>query len=178
MFWTVQASASHSSSNAATADVLGKSSQSLYPDEVSFRTLGEAAYPHMSKGLPYKAEIMMRRLDGQLFWTHLIGKLVTPSDTDAGSIWIVDDITALRHLSPDLLAKDAAFVAARPAQQRIEAHGGWPNGAAAFVGENPAGGAVITYYQRTRHLFGKLKIEVLDSSGTDRKSTRLNSSHT
>jgi hypothetical protein len=33
------------------------------------------------------------------------------------------------------------------------------------VGDNPASGAVITYYQRTRHLFGKLRIEVLDSSG-------------
>jgi len=50
-------------------------------------------------------------------------------------------------------------------QQRIEANGGWPAGAAAFVGDNPAGGAVITYYQRTRHLFGKLKIEVLDANG-------------
>ena len=86
--------------------------------------------------------------------------------THGRGIWIVDDITPLRHLTPELLARDAAFVAARPTQQRIEAHGGWPNGAAAFVGENPAGGAVITYYQRTRHLFGKLRIEVLDSRGT------------
>jgi photosystem II stability/assembly factor-like uncharacterized protein len=86
--------------------------------------------------------------------------------THGRGIWIVDDITPLRHLAPELLARDAAFVAARPTQQRIEAHGGWAKGAAAFVGENPAGGAVITYYQRTRHLFGKLKIEVLDSKGT------------
>jgi len=57
-------------------------------------------------------------------------------------------------------------LSARPIQQRIEANGGWPNGAAAFVGENPAAGADITYYQRSRHLFGKLKIEVLDSQGT------------
>jgi hypothetical protein len=85
--------------------------------------------------------------------------------THGRGIWIVDDITPLRHLSPELLAQDAAFVAARPAQQRIEANGGWPNGAAAFVGDNPTGGAVITYYQRTRHLFGKLKIEVLDAKG-------------
>jgi diguanylate cyclase (GGDEF)-like protein/PAS domain S-box-containing protein len=88
--------------HAATADVLGKSSQSLYPDEASFRALGEAAYPHMSKGLPYKAEIMMRRLDGQLFWTHLTGKLVNPSDTDAGSIWIVDDISDQKEAQSQL----------------------------------------------------------------------------
>ena len=58
-----------------------------------------------------------------------------------------------------------AFVSARPVQQRIEAQGGWPTGAAAFSGTNPATGAVITYYERRRPLFGKLKLEVLDSSG-------------
>ena len=61
--------------------------------------------------------------------------------------------------------QEASFVSARPVQQRIEANGGWANGAATFVGDNPPEAAVITYYQRSRHLFGKLKIEVLDPSG-------------
>ena len=96
---------------------------------------------------------------------------VQPRDSDlvlathGRGIWVVDDITPLRHLTPELTAQDAAFVSARPVQQRIEANGGWVNGAAAFVGDNPQGGAVITYYQRTRQLFGKLKIEVLDANG-------------
>jgi photosystem II stability/assembly factor-like uncharacterized protein len=86
--------------------------------------------------------------------------------THGRGIWIVDDISPLRYLTPTLTSREAAFVSARPVQQRIEANGGWPAGAAAFVGDNPAGGAVITYYQRTRHLFGKLEIEVLDANGT------------
>jgi photosystem II stability/assembly factor-like uncharacterized protein len=96
---------------------------------------------------------------------------VQPRDNDlvlathGRGIWIVDDISPLRDLTPTLTSQDAAFVSARPVQQRIEANGGWPTGAAAFVGDNPTGGAVITYFQRTRHLFGKLKIEVLDASG-------------
>jgi photosystem II stability/assembly factor-like uncharacterized protein len=96
---------------------------------------------------------------------------VQPRDSDlvlathGRGIWIIDDITPLRHLTPQLLAEDVSFVSARPAEQRIEANGGWANGAAVFVGDDPAAGAVITYYQRTRHLFGKLKIEVLDTSG-------------
>jgi photosystem II stability/assembly factor-like uncharacterized protein len=86
--------------------------------------------------------------------------------THGRGIWIVDDITPLRMLSAkEVLSADAAFLSARPIQQRIEANGGWANGAAAFVGDNPSAGATITYYQRTRHLFGKLKIEVLDSRG-------------
>jgi photosystem II stability/assembly factor-like uncharacterized protein len=85
--------------------------------------------------------------------------------THGRGIWIVDDITPLRKLDSNAMSADAAFLSARPTQQRIEANGGWPNGAAAFVGENPSAGAVITYYQRTRHLFGKLKIEILDDQG-------------
>ena len=85
--------------------------------------------------------------------------------THGRGIWIVDDITPLRALTADLLKQEASFVSARPVQQRIEANGGWANGAAVFVGDNPPEAAVITYYQRSRHLFGKLKIEVLDASG-------------
>jgi photosystem II stability/assembly factor-like uncharacterized protein len=85
--------------------------------------------------------------------------------THGRGVWIIDDITPLRALSKELMHKDAAFVSARPAQQRISGPGGWANGSAVFVGENPADGAVLTYYQRTRHLFGSLKLEILDETG-------------
>ena len=85
--------------------------------------------------------------------------------THGRGIWIVDDMTPLRALTPDLLKQDVAFVSARPVQQRIEGTGGWANGDAVFVGDNPRDAAVINYYQRERHLFGKMKLEVLDSSG-------------
>jgi hypothetical protein len=96
---------------------------------------------------------------------------VQPRDNDlvlathGRGIWIIDDITPLRALTPDLLKQDVAFVSARPVQQRIEGSGGWANGDAVFVGDNPPDAAVINYYQRQRHLFGKMKLEVLDSSG-------------
>ncbi|MDO8248152.1 MAG: EAL domain-containing protein [Rhodoferax sp.] len=79
--------------HAEAADILGSASMSLYPDQASFRALGEAAYPVMIQGLAHKSEVLMKRRDGQLFWTHLTGKLVNPADTDEGSIWIVDDIS-------------------------------------------------------------------------------------
>jgi photosystem II stability/assembly factor-like uncharacterized protein len=86
--------------------------------------------------------------------------------THGRGIWIVDDITPLRGLTPDLLTQEAAFVPGEPVQQqRIESNGGWPNGAATFTGDNPPDAAVITYYQKSRHLFGKLKLEILDPSG-------------
>ena len=85
--------------------------------------------------------------------------------THGRGIWVIDDITPLRELTPELLAKEAAFVDARPTVQAIPANGGWASGDAAFSGDNPTDEAVITYYQQKRHIFGDLKIEILDSSG-------------
>jgi hypothetical protein len=85
--------------------------------------------------------------------------------THGRGIWIVDDISPLRALGGELLGKGAAFLPARPVQQRMPANGGWPEGDASFVGRNPPGGAVITYYQKARHLLGPLRLEVFDDKG-------------
>ena len=85
--------------------------------------------------------------------------------THGRGIWIIDDITPLRALTPANFAKEAAFIEARPTVQGIPAGGGWASGDAVFVGDNPTSEAVITYYQQKRHIFGDLKIEILDESG-------------
>jgi len=85
--------------------------------------------------------------------------------THGRGIWIIDDISPLRKLTPEVLAQEAAFVQGRPTQQRLPASGGWAEGNATFVGQNPADGAVITYYQKKRHIFGKMKLEIFDSDG-------------
>jgi photosystem II stability/assembly factor-like uncharacterized protein len=82
--------------------------------------------------------------------------------THGRGIWIVDDITPLRKLTPDVLAQDAVFVPGKPAQQRLEANGGWAEGNATFFGPDPADAALITYYQKKRHIFGKMTIEIFD----------------
>jgi hypothetical protein len=85
--------------------------------------------------------------------------------THGRGIWIVDDITPLRALTPETLDKDVLFINSKPSSQTIVAFGGWANGDAQFVGANPTDDAVITYYQRSRHIFGDLTIEVLDDGG-------------
>jgi photosystem II stability/assembly factor-like uncharacterized protein len=85
--------------------------------------------------------------------------------THGRGIWIVDDITPLRVLTPEALMKDAFFIQGRPTVQSISGGGGWSIGDAEFVGDNPTDEAVITYYQRRRHIFGDLKIEVFDADG-------------
>jgi hypothetical protein len=85
--------------------------------------------------------------------------------THGRGIWIVDDITPLRKLTPEVMAQEAVFLQAKPAQQRLPANGGWSEGSAVFTGPNPPDAALITYYQSKRHIFGKMKLEVFDSQG-------------
>ncbi|GAA4787661.1 VPS10 domain-containing protein [Lysobacter hankyongensis] len=85
--------------------------------------------------------------------------------THGRGIWIVDDVTPLRTLDGAVLTRDAAFLPGRPQQQRTRAFGGWSEGDAGYVGQSASNDVVITYYQKTRHLFGKLKLEVLDADG-------------
>ena len=85
--------------------------------------------------------------------------------THGRGIWIIDDLTPLRAMTRGGLAKAVTFLPGRPAQQRLPASGGWQDGDAVFVGQSAPSGATITYYQRSRQLFGKLKLEVLDDKG-------------
>ena len=85
--------------------------------------------------------------------------------THGRGIWIIDDLTPLRALDDETMAKSLAFLPSRPQQQRIQANGGWSNGDDSFVGDNPPDGATIAYYEPGRRLIGKLKVEVLDAGG-------------
>lgn len=85
--------------------------------------------------------------------------------THGRGIWIVDDITPLRALAPKLLAVDATFVESRPSVLTIPAFEFGFNGDAEYVGRSASESALITYYQKKRHIFGDLKFEVYDPAG-------------
>jgi photosystem II stability/assembly factor-like uncharacterized protein len=85
--------------------------------------------------------------------------------THGRGIWIIDDITPLRKLTPEVMAQDAVFVMGKPAQQRFNANGGWSEGSGMFNGPNPPDAALITYYQKKRHIYGKMKLEIFDPQG-------------
>src|SRR5882757_4300488 len=120
-------------------------------------------------------------VDGGKQWAHYKGGdlpavavrdlAIHPRDHDlviathGRGIWIVDDISPLRALTPEVLASSVTFLPGRPTVQRLQAGGGWSNGDASYVGPNPPSDAVITYYQRRRHIFGDMKLEVYDASG-------------
>ncbi|HLV87073.1 MAG TPA: hypothetical protein VKV39_08870 [Candidatus Sulfotelmatobacter sp.] len=84
--------------------------------------------------------------------------------THGRGIWVVDDISALRALTPELMAKEAALIPGRSIQY-FEAFAGWAEGDESFDGPSRPSEAQITYYQKSRHIFGDLKIEILDQDG-------------
>ena len=120
-------------------------------------------------------------LDGGRQWAQYKGNdfpcvpvddiVVQPRESDlvlathGRGIWIVDDISPLRKLTPEVMAQEAVFIPGRPTQQRFNAFGGWSEGNATFTGANPPDAALITYYQKKRHIFGRMKIEVFDDQG-------------
>jgi len=83
-------------------EVIGASSQSIYPSERDFKQLGAEAYPVLATGRHFKTERLMRRRSGELFWASLTGRMIDPHDTAAGSIWIVDDIDERKRAEVEL----------------------------------------------------------------------------
>ena len=85
--------------------------------------------------------------------------------THGRGIWVIDDISPLRALTAPVLASNAVLIPGKPVEQRIQGNGGWAEGDASYAGDNPASGAPITYYQKARHVIGRMKLEILDANG-------------
>lgn len=85
--------------------------------------------------------------------------------THGRGVYIIDDITPLRLLTPELLQKDAALLPTRPAAVTTGHYGqAFPN-TGSYVGLNPTELAQITYYLKDRIITGDVSIEILDEKG-------------
>ena len=119
-------------------------------------------------------------LDGGQQWARFSGNLpkvsvrdlvIHPRESDlvlathGRGIYIIDDITPLRQITPEILAADVAMLPARPSKITLPRFVQQFSGDGEFVGENPPEAAVITYYLKKRHLFGDLYVEIYDSTG-------------
>ncbi len=85
--------------------------------------------------------------------------------THGRGIYIVDDLTPLRAVTPQVLDSDAAFLPSRPSIMVMPVSEVGFNGDGEFVGRSPGESAVITYYLKQRHMFGDLRVEVYDPGG-------------
>ena len=120
-------------------------------------------------------------LDGGKLWQKFMNNyptvrtddiLVHPRDNDlivathGRSVWIVDDITPLQQLTPEVREADAYLFDVRPATAYVndQQHGQHVGGQKVFVGENAPRGTFINYYLKSA-VGGDVKISIADATG-------------
>jgi photosystem II stability/assembly factor-like uncharacterized protein len=118
-------------------------------------------------------------IDGGAEWSRMTGlpkvavhdMAIHPRDRDlviathGRGMQILDDITPLRALDASTFDKTLAVLPSRPAYQSVPAVLQDFPGDADYAAPNPRGGAYVSYYLKSRHIFGTLKVEILDASG-------------
>lgn len=85
--------------------------------------------------------------------------------THGRGVYILDDLTPLRALTPEILAAEAALLPSRPAAMVLPSQLQDFPGDAEFAGSNPPEAADIVYYLKKRHIFGDLRVEVYGEDG-------------
>jgi hypothetical protein len=94
--------------------------------------------------------------------------------THGRGIWILDDISSLQQLTPQVLAGPAHLFAPRPAEQiryfNPKAH----QGDMVFRGDNPPAGAIIDYYMRDSSAMNA-PLAIVDAAG--QQVARLQAPH-
>lgn len=75
-----------------------------HPDRAQWRALVAASSPVIAEGRPFHQVMRLRCADNSLFWADVTGMAVDAGDLNAGTVWVISDITekrateaALRH---------------------------------------------------------------------------------
>lgn len=85
--------------------------------------------------------------------------------THGRGVIIVDDISILRDVKPEILDKDVHFFDVEPGVMVEEGGFGGGSTELQFVGPNPGTSVAIKYYLKKRHTFGKMALEIQDMQG-------------
>ncbi len=90
-------------------EMISKDVEIFYPDKQSYDRIGREGYPVIARGETYKENIQMKRMDGSLFWCHLVAQAVNPANHDEGSIWMLEDVTKSRQMEEDLRRSEEKY---------------------------------------------------------------------
>jgi photosystem II stability/assembly factor-like uncharacterized protein len=119
-------------------------------------------------------------IDGGQNWAQFTGNLpkvpvrdiaIQPRESDlilathGRGFYVVDDVSVLRQLTPEVLDSDVTVLQGRPTYLRLPSFEQAWNGDGDFVGDNPTEAAVVYFYRKKRRLIGQSKIEIHDASG-------------
>ena len=74
-------------------DLIGQPGEVIYPSRESYEAMGAIAVPVLAAGRQLDVEWEVRRRDGSTFLARMIAKALSATDTQKGTVWIVEDIT-------------------------------------------------------------------------------------
>ncbi len=119
-------------------------------------------------------------VDGGTNWSHFTNNMpsvavhyieMNPKTNDVvmathgRGVIILDDVSPLRQINQEVLAKDLHFFDLKPAVIEEQSSFGGTASELEFVGNNPSSSARIVYYLKKRHTLGKMDLEIQDENG-------------
>ena len=83
-------------------ELIGQPGDVVYPSRESYEAMGAIAVPVLAAGRQLDVEWEVRRKDGSTFLARMIAKAVNAADTQKGTVWIVEDITARKRQADEV----------------------------------------------------------------------------
>lgn len=77
-------------------DLTGRAASDIYVSEEEYKALGPRVGAAFGAGKPFFDELRFLRRDGSFIWGRLQGRPVEVGDANAGTIWLLEDVTRRR----------------------------------------------------------------------------------
>ncbi|QBK06611.1 PAS domain S-box protein [Hylemonella gracilis] len=95
--------------------LIGQSFALLYPSADEFERIGVRINARMDAHSTYADDRIMRRVDGhrqgELFWCHVTGRALDPTQPLGPGIWTFEDLSAHRSVKTGLTAREREVAA-------------------------------------------------------------------
>jgi PAS domain S-box-containing protein len=96
-------------------ELVGCSFEMLYPSVEEFERTGQRIVASLDQQGWYADERVMKRVGGpqrgELFWCHVSGRALDPSQPHAAGIWSFEDLSPRRRLGLELTAREREIAA-------------------------------------------------------------------
>ena len=78
------------------ADMTGQPTRLIYPSDEAFQAIVGQARPAITADGVFNTELQLMRRTGETFWAHMRGRAIVAGDPSKGTIWTIEDVTAMR----------------------------------------------------------------------------------
>ncbi len=78
------------------SELVGRPASEIFASEQEYAELGPQVAASFAANRPFNREMQFRRRDGSLLWCELQGRAVQTGNPEAGTIWLLEDVTERR----------------------------------------------------------------------------------